>query len=118
MKKFEKLTSPKELDFFEICTINGEKYIHLFGYTYQSDIDWRNIECTGLLIPIAEFVRDYKENEEYINELYQSCTQYEGEYSSQEILDIINSYYNGNPPQFYLGFADITEDTPCGDYVI
>ena len=45
MQKFTPFTQPREVEFFTVFTQNGERYIHLHGYTYKSDVYWANMEA-------------------------------------------------------------------------
>lgn len=129
MKKFEKVTEPVELDFFTICEDNGVKYIHIFGYSYKSDsreyvsennpngIYWANMECCWFIEPLTDFVAHIKENKDYVNDTYCELNQYQGDFTGDEMVDIINQYFDGNPADYYLSFENVTEETPCGNYV-
>lgn len=129
MTKFEKVTKPVELDFFSIYEDNGVKYIHIFGYSYKSDsaeyvsennpngIYWANMECCWFIEPLTDFVAHIKENKDYVNDTYCELNQYQGDFTGDEMVDIINQYFDGNPADYYLSFENVTEETPCGNYV-
>ena len=109
--------APFEADFFSIYEDGKEKYIHLHGYTYKSDDnDWRGIECSWLILPLAEFVNGFAErNVEYVDDLYEATKQYEGNLTNEEALNYIKGYYEGEGG-VRLDFKDVTADTPCGHY--
>jgi hypothetical protein len=145
MTPFTPITSPIEAEFFSIYTRGGIKYIHLWGYTYESSsnefitednpdgIYWANMEACGLEIPLAEFLEEskgYESIQDYTNELYEQCTQYQGDYDAEGMAVTINHYYNdivfsvdypsrneGNPDAI-LDYSEVTMDTPDGDYII
>lgn len=120
MKKFQKLTSPMMLDFYSIYEQNGEKMIHVLGYSYESDCYWASVEICGFDMPLSEFIKGvHGESEDYINCIYMECKQYEDDIKDpQEFLDkVINTYFDGQPADYYLQFEEVTEDTPCGNYV-
>ena len=121
MKKFTPVTKPVEVEFFSIYTKNdGAKYIHLLGYTYESDDYWANMEACGLELTLAEFIADSQKHEnpaDYVNELYEQCKQYQGDYTPEELVDVINQYYDGHNPDGYLGYSELTLDTPDGNYI-
>ena len=124
MEKFKKVTDPMELEFFSIDPDGkGGKEIHIAGYTYQSDIDfgeglWRNVEFSFCIVPLDEFIKNYAEDEdgEYINNLESEVKQYIGDHTDEEVVEIINNYFNGNPADYTLSYGEITMDTPCGNY--
>ena len=129
MKKFEPLSKPEELDFYEISSVEGKKFIHIFGYTYKSDsneyvseenpngVYWANMECCWFIEPLEEFIANLKANENYVDDTYCELKQYQGDYTAETIVsEVINVYFDGKCPDYYLGFEDITMDTPCGTY--
>jgi hypothetical protein len=146
MKPFVPITKPEEFDFFSIYVRDGVKYIHLWGYTYESSCSdyeskdnpdgtyWANMEACGLEIPLDEFLSESKEYDgvlEYVNDdLFPSCKQYQGDYTKEEIVEVINHYYrdivfsvdypakNEGLPDTYIDWDEINMDTPCGDYVV
>ena len=129
MLPFIPITTPQELDFFSIFEDMGVKYIHIFGYSYKSDsneyvtpenpdgIYWANMECSGFIEPLSEFIANIKENENYVDDTYCELNQYQGDFTAEEMTDAINHYFDGHCADAYLGFEEITMDTPCGDYV-
>ena len=117
MLPFNIITKPQELDFFTIYEDLGIKYIHVFGYSYESDDYWANMECSWFIFPLAEFIANLKENENFVDDTYCELNQYQGDLTAEEMTDTINHYFDGEPPQAYLGFEEITMDTPCGNYV-
>lgn len=129
MKKFEPLSKPQELDFYEISSVEGKKFIHIFGYTYESDsneyvseenpngVYWANMECSWFIEPLENFIANLKANENYVDDTYCELNQYQGDYTAETIVsEVINVYFDGKCPDYYLGFEDITMDTPCGTY--
>ena len=129
MLPFIPLTKPQELDFFTIYEQDGFKYIHIFGYSYKSDsneyvsesnpdgIYWANLECCWFIFPLAEFIANLKENENFVDDTYCGLNQYQDDLTAEEMTDTINHYFDGDPADAYLGFEEITMDTPCGNYV-
>lgn len=137
MKPFVPFTKPEEVDFFSIYTRDGVKYIHLWGYTYESSsnefvtednpdgIYWANMEACGIEIPLQEYL-----DEEYNNDdLYEEASQYQGDYDEGGMVATMNHYYNDivfsvdypakneGAPDAFLDFGELTMDTPDGDYV-
>lgn len=129
MKKFKPVSKPIEGDFYSIYENNGVKYIHINGYTYKSDseefvseknpdgIYWASMECCWFLEPLAEFIQNLRFNYNYVDDTYCELKQYQGDYTEEEMTDIINGYFNGECPDGYLAFEELTEDTPCGNYI-
>jgi hypothetical protein len=122
MEKFEKVSDPMEMEFFSIESDGkGGKQIHIGGYTYQSDTDfgeglWRNVEFSFCIVPLDEFIKNYAEDEDYINNLESEVKQYIGDHTDGEIVEIINNYFNGSPADCMLEYGEITMNTPCGNY--
>jgi hypothetical protein len=122
MEKFERVTEPKELEFFSIEEdYTGKKQIHIGGYLYESDTDegegyWRNVEFTFCIIPLEEFIKNLQEDENYISNIESEVKQYIGDHTDEEVVEIINNYFDGNPADYTLHYGEITEDTPCGNY--
>jgi len=119
MQKFERLNKPEELDFFQIYEEHGVKFIHIFGYIYHNEEDgyWANMECDFFIEKLEDFVRHMSENKDYVDDSYCDFSQYQDDHSEDEILEVINTYFDGKPADYRLGFADVTIDTPCGNYV-
>ena len=129
MTKYSPITLPKELDFFSIYEEDGIKYIHVFGYSYKSSNSeytsadnpsgtyWANMECCGFLFPLAEFIKGYAENPDFMNDTYCEVPQYQDDLTADEMVKTINTYFDGRPADAYLPFGEITMETVCGDYV-
>ena len=122
MEKFKKVSEPKALEFYSIDPDGkGGKEIHIMGYMYESDTDegegyWRNVEFTFCIIPLDEFIKNYNEDDGYIDHIESEIKQYMGDHTDEEIVKMINNYFNGHPAEYDLHFGEITMDTPCGDY--
>ena len=122
MEKFKKVSEPKEIEFFSIDSDgNGGKQIHIGGYVYPSDTDegegyWRNVEFSFCIIPLAEFIKNLEEDDDYIDTIESGVKQYIGDCTDNEVIDIINNYFNGKPADYTLRYGEITMDTPCGNY--
>lgn len=118
MKKYSKLVEPKELDIFSIESDGkGGKQVHILGYTYQGDVNWKYVECIFCIVPLAEFVKGVAEDEEYVGNLLSECKQGIKDCTETEICDIINQYFDGKEPTEYVDYEEISEDYPCGNYV-
>ena len=120
MIKFKQIANPVELDFYQIYTDhNGVTRIHLLGYMYRNESDdyWGNIECTGIDMPLAEFANHYTDIDEFVNECYEGCTQYQDDMDKWHALHTINHYFDGKNAQYFLPFNQVTINTPCGTYV-
>lgn len=130
MKKFEKVSTPFEGDFYTITEEDGVKYIHINGYTYKSDstefitednpngIYWANLEVCWFIFTLAEFIAKYKERGgEFIDETYQELNQYQGDLTEVQMVETINRYFDGHTADAYLDFGELTEEIPCGNYV-
>lgn len=116
MKKFSKVKSPEELDFYSIyLNEDGEKEIQIHGYTYYGD-HWIFSDIGWFTQRLEDFVNDMKEDSDYINNCYSEAKQYEEDLSSRRMVNLINSYFDGEKPDYYLQFSDITMETPCGNY--
>lgn len=118
MQKFTPVAKPFEGDFYQIFDLDGTRYIHVFGYIYQGDL-WQNNEVSHFLFPLKEFCQNFRSRGwDFIDECYDGLTQYVGEYPTEEdCLRDINGYFDGRPADAYLWFNEVTEDTPCGNYI-
>lgn len=117
MKQFLKVKSPRSLDFYSIyLNDKGEKEIHVYGYTYFGD-NWVVADVCWFIQRLTDFVNDMKNDADHINNCYSELKQYEKDCSFDETVERINSYFEGNGADYYLQFADITTETPCGNYV-
>ena len=117
MKKFEKVSDAAEVDFFEITMdAEGNKEIHIIGYTYYGD-DWQYMDVCGCTMPLAEFIEGMKEHEDFAANFMAEGKQYQYDRTEEEIVEDINGYFNGNPADYYLDYEEITMETPCGHYV-
>ena len=128
MKPFIPVTAPVEADFFSVFTRDGVKMIHVHGYTYESDDYWADMECCGFLEPLNDFLRNLAENEDYVDDTYSACKQYQGDYTEEGIVDVVNHYYRDivfsipredgeGRPDAWLGLDELTPDTPDGKYI-
>lgn len=121
--RLPQVTEPKEVEFFSIEDDgHGGKQIHVWGYTYtegddQGDGPWRNVEYTGFIEPLQEFIEHLQANENYVDNHASLLTQYIGDHTDEEIVDIINFYFCEHTANDVLHYSEITIDTPCGDYV-
>ena len=130
MRKYNPITKPIEADFYSIVEQSGEKFIHINGYTYKSDSTefitednpngtyWANLEVCWFVFTLAEFVKNYKEKGyEWVDEVYCDLNQYQGDLTEREMTETINRYFDGHGADAYLDFSELTEDTPCGNYI-
>ena len=114
---------PQEVEFYSIsCNEGGIKYIHIFGYSYIGEDNgegpWRNVEYTGFIEPLQEFIEHLKANEDYVDNTAANLNQYMGDYTDEGMRDIMNCYFNGHRADRLLNYSEITMDTPCGDYMM
>lgn len=116
-------TDAKEYEFYSIEPDGkGGKQIHVLGYCYHEGC-WHNVEYTGFIEPLQEFIEHLKEfselyaDENYVDNRASELQQYQGEYNDGEMRDIINQYFDGHTADAKLSYSEITIDTPCGDYV-
>lgn len=121
-ERFEGVTEPAELEFYSIEDDGqGGKQVHLLGYTYGSEDNgdgaWRGLEPCGIIVPLKEFIEGVATEDGYTDRLICEAKQYEGDYTDEGIVDYINHYFNGKPADYRLGYGEITEETPCGNYV-
>ncbi len=123
MEKFNAVTEPMELEFYSIEDDGqGGKDIHVFGYLYANGEDngegeWRDVEYTGFIEPLEDFIRHYAEDDSYVDNTAGDLNQYIGDCTDEEVVDIINHYFCGHPADYRLPYSEITADTPCGNYV-
>lgn len=130
MKPFEPISNPMEVEFFSILTDDeGKRFIHLHGYTYDTGEYWANMEACGIVIPLHEFISEYKRGGvKYVNQLYEEASQYQGDNSDDEIVEVINHYYRDvvfsiprepgdGHPDAWLPLEEVAENTKDGQYI-
>lgn len=120
--RLPEVSEPEEMEFYSIEPDGkGGKQIHILGYTYASDNNtkdyWRVAEGTFMIFPLQEFIDNLKQDEDHVNNLWCDAKQYEGDYTDEQVVDIINHYFNGHTANRRLHYSEITIDTPCGDYI-
>ena len=116
------VTEPEEAEFYSIEPDGkGGKRIHVLGYCYKGEDDgegeWRNVEYTGFIEPLQEFIEHLNQDEDYVDNHASELTQYIGDHTDEGMVDIINHYFCGRTANADLHYSEITMETPCGDYV-
>lgn len=125
MKQFiatkENIDSVMDCDFFTIFEQDGEKYIHWNGYIYwcecgiEDGTPYRIVEYAFNMVSVKEWIANgkYKSNEcnEYFNS---NCRIYIEDCDADKAIEVINRYYNGNPPT--IAYDEI-ENLPVGNYI-
>lgn len=112
-----------DCDMFQVYTREGKKFIHILGYFYcdnSVEESYSYNECIGLEVPLDEFCKSSKDvnNMDYITDLYEQAKQtFEPVKGKENCIDQINTYFNGKPADKALWYADLTPDTPDGNYV-
>lgn len=121
--RLPRVTEPEEMEFYSIEPDGqGGKQIHVWGYCYtegddQGEGPWRNVEYTGFIEPLQEFIDHLRENENYVDDTAADVKQYIGDYTDDGMVDVINHYFCGHTANRRLHYSEITIDTPCGDYI-
>lgn len=97
----------------EMNPVTKEKTIHIWGYIYHSGVDeekpYRNLEYTGFIVPLKEFLSlDYD-----YDSMQETRNSYVSELTEIDAIKCLGTYRKSLP----LPFEQITEDTPCGEYV-
>ena len=118
MQPFTLVTEPFEADFYTIGMFDGVKCIHIHGYTYKSDDHWASMECSWFIEPLAEFIQNLRSDYNYVEDTLEGLKQYEKDMTDKEMADTINRYFDGEAADGYLRYEDLTEDTPCGKYMV
>ena len=113
---------PQEVEFYSIEPDGkGGKQIHILGFTYASDNKtddyWRVAEGTFMIVPLQEFIDNLKADVDYVGNLWCDTKQYEGDYTEQQVRDMMNDYFDGHRADRLLQYSEITMDTPCGNYM-
>ena len=129
MTPFIPVSKPFEGDFYTIYEELGIKYIHINGYTYESSnyeyvsednpdgTYWASMECCWFIFPLAEFIQNLRSDYNFVDDTYQELNQYQGDLTTEQMTETINHYFDGHGADGYLHFEEITEDTPCGNYI-
>lgn len=112
--------TPFEGDFFSIEEDeNGRKQIHIDGSNWKSDDEWRHSEYVFLIVPLDEFVSNFAARGiEYVDELFEGAKTGILEHTSSEIVQMMNHYFNGERPDGFLDYCNISLDTPVGNYAV
>lgn len=125
---FVPVKEPVDLNFFQVVSIDGVKMLNYLGYCYKSSnkeyanegnpggVYWANVEC-GFTEPLESFIRNIHDDPDYVDNVLEGVKQYQEDLTPDRMTDVINSYFNGNPPERRLRFEDLTMQTPCGSYV-
>jgi hypothetical protein len=126
MEKYKPLTKIEDIDLYIIEEENGKKTVRPLGYGWSDAVgDKENPTIFAFVdmicdrIPIEEFVENIKpeKSADYVNNLYEGARQYQTDFDSEEeLLQYINTYFNGECADYRLEYKDITIDTPCGFY--
>ena len=110
-------------DLFQVFTRAGKKFIHILGCFYcknPSKETYCYNEYIGLEVPLDEFCKSYRDvnNMNYINDLFEQAKQtFEPVKGKKNCIRQINTYFNGKPADKALWYADLTPDTPDGNYI-
>ena len=97
---------------------DGVKHIHILGYFYSDGEDWTDVECSGLRLPLKEFVENYAKDEEYPEHLFEACKQYQSDYYGfDHAAQVYRNYFGGYAPDAKIPYGSLTEDTPEGNYI-
>lgn len=118
MAKFAPVSVPEALDFYTIETDGaGEKRIRFLGFTYNGD-NWKTIDIgRAESIPLSVFVDGMREDEDFVNSLYQEFREFERDVTDRECVATINTFFDGKPADYRLQFGNVTMETPNGKYV-
>lgn len=131
MQKFDKLSNPIAVDFYSIYDTlgNGNKAIYVYGYSYRSSYKgyeteenpegyyWADTTCRGFAMDLDKFMAELKANKNFVDDTYCEVDQYQDDLTTEEMVERINTYFEGKPADAYLPFTEITMDTPCGNYI-
>ena len=99
----------------------NQKIITFLGYGWRTDADDNNPHpyrfshygdfTEDINIVLSDGIRKYEGRE---SEFVQ---QYIDEYSAQELVEVYETYDNGNMPKI-IKTNQLTENTPCGTYIV
>lgn len=100
---------------------DGVKFVHILAFCFKADDkgpkDHRLTEYTFCLVPLDEFISEYKERgEDYVSSLEQEVQQYEADLTEDEAFNAIRYYFGEKGPK-PLTFASLTTDSPCGNFI-
>jgi hypothetical protein len=134
-----KFKKPEECELFSVIEEDGKKYVHVHGFIWEAsgERDWKDrehgdgrtnekdgfwvlTEYARYLIPIKEFIEKVK-NPDYCFEVGTKYQQYDYDCTTKEMVEFMNTYFfdceGGHGANARLPYAEVTVDTPCGDYV-
>lgn len=106
-------------DIIDIFEINGEKYIHFFGYGYESEEnkdngfkEYRILEYVGFCVPLHDVIKcGYSEYLDRYSEFFKQCIS---DVTYMELTDAYQHWDNGNEPEF---LEELTLETKPGCYI-
>ena len=110
------LSDTYDNDIYDIYDQDGEKYIHILGYTYIEDsIEY--VSFCGLDFRLSEFIKSYRTNPEFVNDEECGYKQYFKDFGSEKELEEFLDMDNPSCPLIPLKYGNITMETPCGHYI-
>lgn len=109
-------------DFYDICELNDEKFVHIWGYAYKDsdafkDDTVRFVSYVGFMLKLSDFIEACKSNPEYVISVECEYTNYLEEFNTEKELEEYLNLYNPHKKFTSLSYTDITMDTPCGSYI-
>lgn len=110
MKQFE--ITPSKIDghdYYEVCTENGKKYVHILGYFYFQDGEWHHVEYTWAYIEVGNTPITIDD----IDKIEMEVKQYQEDGVAE--LVVIDTISAMKPNSLIIG--DVTPDTPDGFYI-
>lgn len=106
-------------EFYSIERKYGAKYIHIWGYFYNSfepeDRHYRLVEYIGFEERLEDFLR-WKDDKDTYDKKQSACKQSIEDFACQEALNAMRTFYNGKPPA-RMSWDRLSMETPEGNYV-
>lgn len=117
-----------ECDYYMVEIVDGVKCITICGYFYYAgescdedkpDEVYRAVEVSANPMPIAKLKEIYEAGELW--DVLAEEKQWIGDLTEEEVDDAMENYYGDVDGNGHGGIelliSNVTEDTPCGDYV-
>jgi len=112
-----------EKDFMELYEENGEKRVHILFYAWEND--GREVRGVSTPITVTEYtfcdfpLKDLlaaDDRREFWMEMEANVKQYEGDYTTEEFE--ASGYDFKADEGTSISLDQLTEDTPCGEYLV
>ena len=109
------IEKPFDCDIYTIIMVDGVKCISVkCSIIKEPDGTWLCDKQPLLIMSLEYFISSAKDSDIFYAP-YEEAREIETD--DNGIVDIINSFFNGEPAYACIDYSDITMDIPCGNYI-